>query len=115
GTTLVIIGSGTRGRALDHKAQALGMQVLFAERKGATNIRPGYTAFEELLAQSDVISLHCPLTEDTFHLLDRTAFQHMHRHPVLLNTSRVALIEVSALFEALDNGQVRAAVVVVLE
>src|SRR5690625_4693201 len=115
GSTLGIIGAGTLGRALAHKAQALGMQVLFAERKGATNIRPGYTAFEELLAQSDVISLHCPLTEDTFHLLDRTAFQHMHRHPVLLNTSRGALIEVPALVEALDNGQIRAAGIDVVE
>jgi glycerate dehydrogenase len=65
GATLGLIGSGTLGNGVARLAEAFGMRVLRAEHKGATSVRPGYTAFSEVLATADAISLHCPLTPET--------------------------------------------------
>jgi|SRR5690625_156266 len=115
GATLGIIGGGTLGRAFAKKAETLGMRILYAERKQMNQIRPGYTAFEQVLKQSDVISLHCPLTPETKHLLDTDAFQKMARKPFILNTARGDLIDPDALVQALEKKQIQGAGIDVVE
>lgn len=115
GATLGIIGAGTLGQGLAQRAQALGMQVLFAERQGASQIRPGYTAFDEVLKRADVISLHCPLTPETEHLLNAQTFALMEQKPLIINTSRGGLIDPEALVAALQGGQISGAGIDVVE
>ena len=68
-----------------------------------------YAPLEVLLARSDVISLHCPLTPQSYHLLDDAAFARMKRGAFIINTSRGALIDSAALLRALNDGAVRGA------
>ena len=65
GTTLGIVGFGTLGQAMAQLGRAIGMEVIVAERKKATAVRSGRTSFADVLRLSDVLSLHCPLTEET--------------------------------------------------
>lgn len=108
GATLGIIGTGSHGRAVAAIAQAFGMRVIHAERKGASDLRPGRLAFDQVLAQSDVLSLHCPLTPETHHLLSDREFDLMARRPILINVARGALIDAPALVRAMDRGAVSA-------
>ncbi|MCX8097809.1 MAG: D-2-hydroxyacid dehydrogenase [Casimicrobiaceae bacterium] len=109
GATLGIVGRGALGRRVATLAQSLGMQVLFAGRKGEARVEAPYTPFAEVLERADVISLHCPLTEQTRGLLGRAEFAAMRRQPLIVNTARGALIDEAALIEALDRGLIRGA------
>lgn len=104
GTTLGIIGKGKLGTAAGELAAAVGMKVIYAEHRGADSIRPGYTRFEDVLAQSDVISLHCPLTPATQNLIGRAELAAMKPTALLINTARGALVDEAALLEALQSG-----------
>lgn len=106
GQTLVIVGKGDLGRATAQRGEALGMKVVFAERPGAAQVRPGYTAFEQALAEADVVSLHCPLTEATHHLMNRNTFARMKPGTILINTGRGALVNEPDLLQALEKGQI---------
>ena len=104
--TLGIIGRGSLGQGLATLATALGMRVLFAEyRGGAVAVRPGYTQFETVLQTSDVLSLHCPLTEQTRHLIGPLELAQMKTGAVLINTARGGLVDEVALAAALRSGQ----------
>ncbi|UJF18572.1 D-2-hydroxyacid dehydrogenase [Vibrio sp. SS-MA-C1-2] len=103
-STLGIIGSGSLGSAIKVLATALGMKVLFAERKGATSCREGYLPFEQVLAESDILTLHCPLTESTTNLIDTAEFSQMKPEAILINTGRGGLVNETALVEALKSG-----------
>ncbi len=105
GSTLGIIGAGTLGQAVGQIGRALGMRVLFAAHKGRKDMGALYTPFETVLAESDVISLHCPLNEHTHHLLGEAEFASMKRKPLLINTARGALINDHALASDLRSGQ----------
>lgn len=109
GQTLGLIGTGAIGDAVARIAEAFGMKVLRAERKGVTECRPGYTPFEEVLKSSHVLSLHCPLTPQTRHLIGLPEFEQMYQHPLLINTARGGLVDESALVKALDSGQLAGA------
>jgi len=109
GSTLGVVGAGTLGQAVAQIGRALGMRVLFAAHKGRTDMGALYTPFETVLAESDVISLHCPLTPNTHHLLGAAEFAAMARKPLLINTARGALIDDHALAAALRNGQISGA------
>jgi glycerate dehydrogenase len=102
-TTLGIVGYGTIGRSMAQLAAGIGMRVMIAERKEAIRIREGRTGFDETLRQADVLTLHCPLTEDTRDLFGPREFQMMKRHALLINTARGALIDDAALIDALRN------------
>lgn len=109
GSTLGIIGKGTLGQAVARIGQALGMRVLFAGRKGEQNPENGYTAFDQFLAESDIITLHCPLNDHTRDLIDTREFGLMRRKPILINTARGGLVNEPALVNALRQGRISAA------
>ncbi|WP_133543482.1 2-hydroxyacid dehydrogenase [Mesocricetibacter intestinalis] len=114
GSTLGIIGKGCIGQEVGRLAQALGMQVLYAEHRTATDCRPGYTPFEQVLSRADIISLHCPLTEDTRHLINRETLALLKPGALLINTGRGPLIDEDALLEALRSGHLGGAALDVL-
>ena len=109
GATLGVIGSGSLGQGVIRLAEAFGMKILLAERKGATSVRPGYTAFETVLAESDAISLHCPLTPETQGLIGVAELQAMKRSALLINTARGGLVDEAALIQALRQGWIAGA------
>ncbi|EIW88198.1 glycerate dehydrogenase [Alishewanella agri BL06] len=115
GKTMVIVGYGSLGQATAELAKAFGMRVLIAERPDVTEIRPGRIAFNNALALADVLSLHCPLTPATQHLLNRERLAQLKAGAVLVNTARGGLIETEALIAALKSGQLLAAALDVLE
>jgi len=114
GKTMVIVGYGVLGQATAALARAFGMRVLIAERPSATAIRPGRLAFGAALAEADIVSLHCPLTADTRHMINKSSLARLKAGAILINTARGALIEPNALLEALKTGQVAAAALDVL-
>ncbi|MEX3074298.1 D-2-hydroxyacid dehydrogenase [Vibrio alginolyticus] len=109
GSTLGVIGSGTLGKATSQLAKALGMNVMFAERKGATECRPGYVLFEDVLKQSDAITLHCPLNEHTRDLIGEAELRMMKPTAILINTGRGGLVDEQAIVDALKAGEISAA------
>lgn len=114
GATLGIVGKGDIGQAVGQLAQALGMQVQYAERKGSDRIREGYVSFEQMLATSDIISLHCPLSEQTRQLIDWQVLSQMKPHAQLINTARGGLINEDDLAAALKQGVIGGAALDVL-
>lgn len=104
GATLGIFGKGAIGTEVATLAQALGMKVLFGEHRGAKVVRPGYVSFEDLLAQSDIITLHCPLTADTRGLIGAKELSQMKPGAMLINTARGPLIDETAVGDALLSG-----------
>jgi len=104
GSTLGIIGYGSIGKAMARLGASLGMRVLISEHINAETIRPERTSFEDTLRQSDVISLHCPLTDATRGLFRRAEFEMMKPGALLINTARGALVDDAALIEALQRG-----------
>ncbi len=106
GQTLGVIGSGDLGDGFARLAEALGMTVLKAERKGAATVRPGYTAFDRVIAESDAISLHCPLTPETRHLIGAAELAAMKPTALLINTARGGLVDEAALAVALRAGTI---------
>lgn len=112
--TLGIVGRGVLGQATARLGRAFGMKVLFAEHKGAAASRPGHAPFDEVLAQADFLSLHCPLTADTLGLIGATELAAMKPGAILINTARGRLVDEPALIAALSSGRLAAAAVDVL-
>jgi glycerate dehydrogenase len=104
GATLGIVGRGSLGQGVARRAQAFGMDVLWAERKGAAEVRPGYTAFDAVVAAADVLTLHCPLNAHTRDLIGEPELRAMKRDAVLINTARGGLVSEAALVRALAEG-----------
>ncbi len=107
--TMGIIGLGAIGRWTARMAQGFGMKVIANSRHVKTG--PEYegieqVSMEELLKRSDVISIHCPHTKETEHLLNREAFSKMKDGVILINTARGAIIDEEALLEALESRKV---------
>jgi glycerate dehydrogenase len=107
--TLGIIGYGFLGKTVGNLAQAVGMKTLVAERKAAITIREGRVAFPEVLKHSDVITLHCPLTDETRNLIDQDELETMKRQALLINTARGGLVNENALLRALREGEIAGA------
>ena len=114
GTVLGIVGFGTLGQAMAQLGRAIGMEVIVAERKHATSIRPERRSFADVLRLSDVLSLHCPLTEETRNLIGAEELGQMKRDALLINTARGGLIDDHALLEALKSGKIGGAGIDVL-
>ncbi|MCL2636293.1 MAG: D-2-hydroxyacid dehydrogenase [Betaproteobacteria bacterium] len=109
GATLGLIGSGSVGGGVARLAEAFGMRVLRAERQGAATVRPGYTAFAEVLAAADAISLHCPLADDTRGLIGEAELRAMKPSALLINTARGGIVDEAALIRALREGWIAGA------
>ncbi len=109
GRTLGIIGCGRIGSRVAEMAGALGMRVLAYSRRGVSTAAAEYADLSALLAQSDVISLHCPSTPETRHLLDAAAFAQMKDGAMLVNTARGAVVDHEALVDALRSGKLAGA------
>jgi glycerate dehydrogenase len=109
GSRLGIVGHGALGRAVEQLARAFGMHVLISEHKGAPAVRPGRTSFEETVNSSDILTLHCPLTNETRNLIGLEELRQMQRHALLINTARGGLVNEAALVEALHAGVIAGA------
>ena len=103
-STLAIVGSGSLGNGVARLAEAFGMTVWRAERKGAATVRPGYVAFERVLAEADAISLHCPLNDETHGLFGEAELRAMKPTALLINTARGGIVDEAALIRALKEG-----------
>lgn len=114
GRTLGIVGYGELGHAVAQIGEAFGMQVLIARRPGDQDTRPGRIPLDDLLARSDVISLHCPLTPETLGLIDAAALARMQPHALLINTARGGIVEEGDLLTALEGRQIGGAALDVL-
>jgi glycerate dehydrogenase len=109
GSTLGIIGEGAIGQGTAAIGRAFGMKVLFADHPPPKAEGIAFTPHEEVLAQSDVLSLHCPLMPSTHHLIDLAAFRKMKRNAILINAARGGLVDERALIQALDEGLIAGA------
>jgi len=109
GKRLGIVGAGRIGQAVAEKASAFGMQAVFSSRA------PGSMPLDELLATSDVVSLHVPLRPETRHLIDRKALARMKRTAFLINTSRGAVVDEDAIVWALQERLIAGAALDVFE
>ena len=110
GKTVGIIGTGRIGRAFASICLGLGMRVLAYDKFKSEELIAGgrvkYTALPELFMESDVISLHCPLKEETYHTVGESSLSLCKDGVIILNTSRAGLVDGDALFEALKSGRV---------
>lgn len=109
GATLGLIGRGSLGQGVAQLTQAFGMRVLWGERRGATVVREGYVSFATLLAEADVVSLHCPLNEQTRGMIGAAELRAMKPDAILINTARGGIVDEAALVQALREGWIAGA------
>jgi lactate dehydrogenase-like 2-hydroxyacid dehydrogenase len=120
GKTLGIVGLGQIGQAVARRARAFGMEIAYSGRRRVSaeveaELDGRHLPFEQLLAESDVVSLHCPLTPHTRHLVDERALGLMKPTAFLVNTSRGPVVDEKALAEALHRKQIAGAALDVFE
>ena len=113
GKTLGIVGYGQIGQAVAQRARAFGMEIIYSD--DIRREEPGQVELEELLERSHAISLHCPLTPETRHLIDADALARMRDDAYLVNTSRGPVVDEAALAVALRDGVIAGAALDVFE
>jgi glycerate dehydrogenase len=112
--TLGIVGYGALGQGVARIAREFGMTVRVSARAGTEGMPDDRVGFDQLLAEADVISLHCPLNDATRNLFGAREFAAMKSSAILINTARGGLVDSQALADALANGQIAAAAIDVL-
>ena len=112
--TLGIVGYGALGQGVARIGREFGMRILVAARPGSEAVPDDRVGFDRLLAEADVISLHCPLTDATRNLFGTSEFKAMKRSVIFVNTARGGLVDSRALADALANGEIAAAAIDVL-
>ena len=115
GKTVGVIGTGKIGRVFIDICRGFGMKVIAYDKFPAKDSGIEYVSLDDLYRRSDIISLHCPLTEETDHMIDADAIRRMKKGVVIINTSRGALIDTDALVEGIKDRQVGAACLDVYE
>ena len=119
GKTVGVIGTGRIGRVFIDICRGFGMKVLAYDKFPAQGLDNGdtirYTDMEEIFEKSDIISLHCPLTEETRHIIDKDAIEKCKKGVVIINTSRGALVDAESLLEGIKSRKVGAACLDVYE
>ncbi len=115
GKTVGVVGTGKIGRIFIDICRGFGMNVIAFDKFPVKDSGIEYVSLDELFERADVISFHCPLTEDTYHMVDAEAIGRMKKGVVLLNTSRGALIDAEALLEGIKARKVGAACLDVYE
>jgi len=113
GKTLGIIGYGELGKAVAQVAKSFGMQILIAAHKDATP-GAGRVSLQQTLSESDVLTLHCPLTPETSNLISETELRLMKPTALLINTARGGIVNEQALLNAIQNGVIAGAGIDVL-
>jgi len=113
GRTLGIVGMGHVGRAVAKRARGFDLNIIYATPRPPREIDDAFNAravcFDDLLKEADIISLHCPLTEETHHLIDAAAIEKMKPSAVIINISRGPIIDEAALIDALKSKRLFAA------
>jgi len=109
GARLGIIGEGVLGQRVAEIGKAFGMQPMFAAHKGRDGLGPLYTPWDDVLASSDIITVHSPLTPHTRNMLAMPEFRAMKKKPLIINTARGGLVDEAALVQALDEGLISGA------
>lgn len=115
GKTLGLIGYGTLAKGVEKLALAFDMKIIIAARAGSESAPEGRILIEDLLSEVDVLSLHCPLTPITNKLVNRTFLEKMKPTALLINTARGAVVDNTALAQALRDGIIAGAGIDVLE
>ena len=115
GKTVGVVGTGKIGRIFIDICRGFGMKVIAYDPYPAKDSGIDYVSLEELLERSDIISLHCPLTEGTRHLIDENAIARMKKGVVIVNTSRGGLIDAEALLDGIKARKIGAACLDVYE
>jgi glyoxylate reductase len=118
--TLGIVGLGAIGTAVARRARAFGMRIIYADAQRAdaeleAELEAAFVGLDELLAKADVLCLHCPLTEETRHLIDAERLRQMKPTAFLVNTARGPIVDEAALAEALRSGSIAGAALDVFE
>lgn len=109
GKTIGIVGYGSIGRRVAEISRAFHMQVLAVGRHPIADSTVEQVSFDEMLARADIVSLHCPLNEDSADMMNAAAFNRMKPGAIFLNTARGAMVDEAALRAALDSGKLRGA------
>ena len=115
GRTVGIIGTGKIGQAFAQVCKGFGMHILAYDKFPNPALGLEYVALEQLFAQSDIISLHCPLNEDSRHIINAASIAQMKKGVAIVNTSRGALVDTEALIEGLKSKKIGAACLDVYE
>lgn len=118
GKTVGVIGTGKIGRVFINICRGFGMNVLAYDKYPSSELLSEgikYVTLDELIESSDIISLHCPLTDETYHLIDESAIERAKRGVVIINTSRGALVDAEALLAGIKSRKVGAACLDVYE
>ena len=115
GKTMGVIGTGKIGRIFINICRGLGMKVIAYDKYPADNSDIEYVTLDEIYEKSDIISLHCPLTRETYHIIDEKAIEKCKKGVIILNTSRGALIDTEALLDGIKSRKIGAACLDVYE
>ena len=119
GKTVGVIGTGKIGKVFINICRGFGMKVLAYDKFPSAELDNGdtvrYVSLEEIFLSSDIISLHCPLTEETYHMIDEAAIAKCKKGVVILNTSRGALVDAEALLSGIKSRKIGAACLDVYE
>ena len=115
GKTVGVIGTGKIGRIFIDICRGFGMNVIAYDKFPTADSGISYVSLDEIWRQSDIISLHCPLTDETRHMIDEDSIARMKKGVVILNTSRGALIDSEALLEGIKERKIGAACLDVYE
>lgn len=107
GRTAGVIGTGKIGQCMINNLKGLGMKILAYDAFPNPNLGLDYVSLDEIYAQSDVITLHCPLMPETKHMLNKEAFGKMKDGAILINVARGGLVDSEALADAVESGKLR--------
>ena len=115
GKTMGVVGTGKIGRIFINICRGFGMNVIAYDKFPAKNSDIEYAELDELFSRSDIISFHCPLTDETYHMIDAESINKLKKGVVIINTSRGALIDAEALLEGIKARKIGAACLDVYE
>ena len=115
GKTVGIIGTGKIGRVFADICKGFGMKILAYDKYPNNSLNVEYTTLDRLFKESDIISLHCPLNDESYHLINKESIASMKKGVILVNTSRGALVDSEALLEGIRNKKIGGACLDVYE
>lgn len=115
GKTVGVVGTGKIGKAFINICNGFGMKVLAYDKYPSEGINAEYVSMEELLSASDIISLHCPLTDENTHMINKDTIAKMKKGVIIINTSRGGLINANDMLEGIKNRLIGAACIDVYE